>query len=394
MLLEKTRIALLTERIYPFYHGGAEEVMFDYAKILAKNNEVTVYTSFDKGTAKRTLDNVNFYYLSKNIKRSNRKGNHSLIGVFSFAVSALLKKRRITNFDVVFLDSIHYFYPLLFLKHLKRKNKRVVTIFHEAWYRYRKSKGLSAAISFIMGLSIKRLIHYSDAMISISDPTTRSLIENYNVDKDKVFTIPLGIDLDYIYNNISLKPLNEREYDIAFVGRFAAIKRISDLIDAVSTIVNSCRSLKVALVGDGPQMGLIQKKILDLKLSKKVYIYGFVDENMKYSILNNSKLFILPSEREGFSLSTLEAMALGCVPVVSKPKFDEVFGVSHFVKNNENGMYYNAGNVNELAQNISILLDNLELCKLMSSNAVKTARLYTNSEMARRIYDTMEQIIS
>jgi glycosyltransferase involved in cell wall biosynthesis len=385
---------LLTERIYPFYHGGAEEVMFDYAKILAKNNKVTVYTSFDKGTAKRTLDNVNFYYLSKKIKRSNRKGNHSLIGVFSFAVSALLKKRRIINFDVVILDSIHYFYPLLFLKHLKRKNKKVVTIFYEAWYGYRKSRGFPVTISFIMGLSIKRLIHYSDAMISISDPTTRSLIENYNADKDKVFTIPLGIDLDHIYNNISLKPLNEREYDVTFVGRFAAIKRISDLIDAISIIVNSGRSIKVALIGDGPQMGLIQKKVSNLELINKVYIFGFVDENIKYSILNNSKLFILPSEREGFSLSTLEAMALGCIPVVSKPKFDEVFGVSHFVKNGESGMYYSVGNVNELAQDISSCLDDLETSTRMSSSAVKTARLYTISEMARRIYDTLEQMTS
>lgn len=394
MLFKKNRVALLTERIHPYYHGGAEEVMFDYAKILSKNNDVTVYTSFDKGIAKRTLPNVQFDYLSKRIKRSSRKGNHSLIGILSFSIGALLKKRKIINFDVVILDSIHYFYPLLLLKHLKRRNKKVVTIFYEAWFEYRKSGGLSVLLSYFMGLSIKRMIHFSDALISISNPTTKSLIKNYCAGEENVFTIPLGIDFDHILASNSFKTLSEREYDVTFVGRFAAIKRICDLIEAVSILVNRGRSIKVALIGDGPQMNIIQKEVLSLGLSKNVYFFGFIDENIKYSILCNSKIFVLPSEREGFSLSTLEAMALGCIPVVSKPKYDEVFGVSHFVNNNVNGFYYPGGSVSELARTILKLLQNLDYYEPISSNAVKTAKLYSTRKMSESINDVLEKLTS
>ena len=176
---------------------------------------------------------------------------------------------------------------------------------------------------------------------------------------------------------------------MVFVGRFAAIKRVGDIIDAVSSLVKEGRKLEIALIGDGPQKVLIEEKIETLGMSESFHIFGFLNESEKYSIISNSKVFILPSEREGFSLSTLEAMALGCIPVVSIPEYDEVFGVSHFVKNGVNGMYYPVGNCTELAKVISNCLDNLETSKLMSHMAIKTSKLYTSCEMASKIYDVL-----
>ena len=181
-------------------------------------------------------------------------------------------------------------------------------------------------------------------------------------------------------------------YDLVFVGRFATAKRVSDIIDVVSILTKRGKKIEVALIGDGPQRMFLEQKTEKLGLSKCIHIFGFLDEDTKYSIISNSKIIILPSEREGFSLSTLEAMALGCVPIVSKPKFDEVFGVSHFVKNDENGMYYSVGNLNELSQAITSCLDNLETSQLMSFKATETSKLYTISEMARKIHDILEQL--
>lgn len=390
MSLEKKRVAIITERIYPFYHGGAEEVMYNYAKIFSKNYDVTVFTSYDIGAAQKKLNNVNFRYISKKINKSNRKGNHSLIGIFLFSVSAYLQRKLVKGFDLVLLDSIHYFYPNLFLEFLKRHNGKLVTIFHEAWYNYRKSGAIPAPLSYFMGISIRRLVNYSDKLISVSDPTTNSLINNYDVEKKKVITIPLGIDFEHMKDQYSFKCISDRVYDLVFVGRFATIKRVSDIVEAVSILGKKGKNLEVALIGEGPQRGLIEKKIENLGVSKSFHIFGFVDENEKYCTMGNSKIFILPSEREGFSISTLEAMALGCIPIVSRPRFDDVFGVSHFVKNNENGIYYNVGNVNELALSISKLLEDSEFIEKMSSKAIETARLFSIDKMAQKINDAIE----
>lgn len=394
MQSNKKRIALFTERIYPYYQGGSEKVMYDYARILTQSYNVTVFTSYDQGKAKQALGTVEFRYVSKRVKESNKYGNHSIIGILLFSIASLLHRRKIKDFDIVILDSIHYFYPLLLLRSLKWRNGRVITIFHEAWYRYRKSGAVSPLLSYFIGLSIRRLIRYSDTIISVSDPTSKSLISNYKANKDRVVTIPLGIDYRNIADQYAFKNILDRKYDLAFVGRFAAIKRVGDIVDAVSIIAKEGRKLEVALVGDGPQRSSIEKKIENMGLGKNFHVFGFLNEDEKYATMANSKIFVLPSEREGFSLSTLEAMALGCIPIVSKPKFDEIFGVSHFVINGENGLYYNVGNVNELAHAVSSCLDNLEIAKLMSSRAVDTARLYTIDDVTRRIYDIMAQITS
>ena len=204
----------------------------------------------------------------------------------------------------------------------------------------------------------------------------------------------MGINYNDIVDRCSIREISDRHYDLVFVGRFAAIKRVSDIVDAVLILKGQGRNLMVALIGDGPQREMIERRIKNLGLSKNFNVFGFLNEDEKYSIMSDSKIFVLPSEREGFSLSTLEAMALGCIPIVSKPKFDEVFGVSHFVKNDVNGFYYSVGNANELALVISSCLNNLENAKLFSSNAIETSKLYTISKMKLRIYDALEKITS
>lgn len=385
MSLKEKKIAIVTERIHPFYRGGAEKTMYDYAKILALRFDVTVFTSFDFGAAQKELKNVKFNYISEKIKKSNRKGNHSLIGIFSFSFSAFLHRKLISGFDIVILDSIHYYYPKLLLEFLKKKNGKLVTVFYEAWYEYRKAGGVFPFLSFMMGISITRLISFSDAITSISTPTTRSLIDNYRAEERNVYTIPLGIDFTKIHKYYPLKELAERQYDVSYVGRFASIKRVGDLVNAIYKISKSGIRIRAALIGDGPERDAMEENVKTFGLDNDVKILGFLDEFEKYNILNNSKIFVLSSEREGFSLATLEAMAFGCVPVISRPIYDEVFGASHFVENEVNGVYYKVKDVNALASTIGRLLSNYDELSFISRNAISTAKNYSMFAMERNI---------
>jgi len=303
-------------------------------------------------------------------------------------------RKKINNFDLVILDSIHYFYPKIFLKYLRKNNHKVATVFHEAWYEYRKTKEFPKLISLGLGVFIERLIKYSDAIISVSDPTSNSLKKNYGVEEDKIFTVPLSIDFESISVRFPLKPLEDRQYDLVFVGRFAKIKRIDDLIFAISMVKSHKENVKGAIIGDGPLKERIREQIDRLGLNKNIMLIGFTDEDRKYEILNDSKIFVLPSEREGFSLSTLEAMALGCVPIVSKPHYDEVFGVSHFVKDKVNGLYYDVGNTEQLATRIIELLENPGLIDKLSRNALDCSKQYNASVMQQRIYQAVEELLS
>jgi len=388
------KIAIVTQRIYPFYTGGSEKAMYDYAFSLSINYFVNVFTAMDKDSPVSEKENLKFISVFPKVNSSNKKGNHSIMWIFLFSMNLVRHRKKINNFDLVILDSIHYFYPKIFLKYLRKNNHKVATVFHEAWYEYRKTKEFPKLISLGLGVFIERLIKYSDAIISVSDPTSNSLKKNYGVEEDKIFTVPLSIDFESISVRFPLKPLEDRQYDLVFVGRFAKIKRIDDLIFAISMVKSHKENVKGAIIGDGPLKERIREQIDRLGLNKNIMLIGFTDEDRKYEILNDSKIFVLPSEREGFSLSTLEAMALGCVPIVSKPHYDEVFGVSHFVKDKVNGLYYDVGNTEQLATRIIELLENPGLICKLSGNALDCSKQYNASVMQQRIYQAVEELLS
>lgn len=388
------KIAIITQRIFPFYNGGSERALSYYASELSKKYSVTVFTSLNKWQIFKKAGNPKYFTVIPKVDSINKNGNHSLLWIFLFSVFITRYMKKISNFDLVILDSIHYFYPKIFLSYLKNNNKKVVTIFHEAWYEYRKSSSFSVILSFEMSLLIRRLIEYSNVIFSNSDSTTKSLINNYNVNSNNIFTIPLSIDFKYIHKNFYIKKIEERDYEIVFLGRFAKIKRINDLINALFIIKQKRKNVRMAIVGEGPLEIAIRNQIDSLALKENVTLFGYLDDVKKFNILNNSKIFALPSEREGFSIATLEAMAIGCVPVVSKPLYNEIFGVSHFVKHEVNGLYYEVGNVTSLANSILFLLDNPEQLYEMSAKAIETAKSLDKDVMEKKIIQAVEMILS
>jgi N-acetylgalactosamine-N,N'-diacetylbacillosaminyl-diphospho-undecaprenol 4-alpha-N-acetylgalactosaminyltransferase len=71
---------------------------------------------------------------------------------------------------------------------------------------------------------------------------------------------------------------------------------------------------KLIILGQGPLKKDIEKKIKQLNLEDRVFLFGLKNNIFKYLI--HAKLFILTSSFEGFSNVILEAMALG-IPVIS-----------------------------------------------------------------------------
>jgi len=82
-------------------------------------------------------------------------------------------------------------------------------------------------------------------------------------------------------------------------------------------------------------------------------------------------------------------MAVGCVPIVAKPKYDEVFGVAHFAKNNINGIYYEVGNIEQLAKSVLSLIENTRYLSMLSTSANETARSFDVQIFRRRLLDTV-----
>lgn len=121
-------------------------------------------------------------------------------------------------------------------------------------------------------------------------------------------------------------------YDACFLGRISPRKGVDLLLNAWGIVVRERPDAKLVLVGGGEDQRYVKscrEMIKDLRLENNVTMAGFLDDERVRQTLGSSKLFVLPSKREGFGLAVVEAMARG-VPCVlaGLPSLKENFGDS------------------------------------------------------------------
>ena len=80
-------------------------------------------------------------------------------------------------------------------------------------------------------------------------------------------------------------------------------------------------------------------------------------------IYNIANIFCLPSEREGFGNSVIEASAVE-LPVIGS----NIYGLQSSLINNYNGVVFKVGDIKDLAKKISYLLTNESQCIKFGKN--------------------------
>ena len=98
----------------------------------------------------------------------------------------------------------------------------------------------------------------------------------------------------------------------AYVGRLDYPKNVEWLIDLASTSRVTLPHLKILLTGDGPDESALRQAIAAQAVGDRVRMLGTRDP---LPIYQAADALLLPSQREGFSLVTAEAMSVG-VPVL------------------------------------------------------------------------------
>jgi len=146
--------------------------------------------------------------------------------------------------------------------------------------------------------------------------------------------------------------------EILFVGRNDRVKGIKYLEEAFSLVKKDFPAFKLSLVGEGLPEG-------KLPLTE-------VRNRMK-----NCYCLVLPSITEGLPRVILEAMALSKPVVASR-----VGGIPDLVRDGQNGFLFEAGNVQELAEKLKILLGNQEMAVEMG----KRGREFVQSQFSNEKY--------
>ena len=156
--------------------------------------------------------------------------------------------------------------------------------------------------------------------------------------------------------------------DIVFVyvGRLKRDKGIPELLAAFEKIAKTNSSMWLLLVGpDEENLGrLIQASPAMMKIIK----VGHTSSPESYMAAAN--IFVLPSHREGFGSSVIEAGACG-IPVVAS----RIYGLTDAVVHGHTGLLVTRGDVGELARAMEKLGNNRKLRLRMGRAAQRRAKV-------------------
>jgi len=138
--------------------------------------------------------------------------------------------------------------------------------------------------------------------------------------EDKVTIVPNYVD------TALFRPLDvAKEYDLVYVGRVSAQKNLANLLDAMRQ-----NNYTLAVIGDGDLYETLRNSYADL--DERVTWMGQVAHDRLPTLLNQGRVFILPSLYEGHPKSLIEAMACG-LPVIGT----DVRGIKQVIQHDVNG---------------------------------------------------------
>jgi glycosyltransferase involved in cell wall biosynthesis len=347
--MKKMKIALVYDAIYPYIKGGGEKRFYEIGKRLTKKgHQVHLYgMKLWEGENVIKQNEMYLHGICKAKKFYTKEGRRSILQAiyFGFHSMKLIKE----DFDVI--DCCGFPYFSLFACKLTSiiKKKQLYSTWHEVWgknywYEYIGWKGY-------FGNIIERLaVLMPDKIISVSEHTTY-LLKNELNSKKLISTVPNGIEFDLI---TKIKPAKEKS-DVIFAGRLTSHKNVDILIKSIKIIKEKNPEIKSLIIGDGPEKKTLKTLTQKLNLEKNIKFFDFLENhNDVYSLMKSSKVFILPSSREGFGLVVIEANACG-IPVITVDHKDNA--ARDLTEEGKNGFVCQL-NEKEIAKRIMRILEN------------------------------------
>lgn len=181
--------------------------------------------------------------------------------------------------------------------------------------------------------------------------------------------------------NEKRKPNHKRPLAITYGGRLEQRqKRILDLIVLTDLLASKEGSYHFKIAGDGPQLAQLIAHFEKKEYSNiSIEFLGLVAHERMADLWASSDISILFSEFEGMSISMLESMGQGCVPIVT-----DVSGAKEKITHGQTGFIVAVGDVASMAQIIADLDANRARVEEISDACISSVR-------DRHRFDTYDQ---
>jgi N-acetyl-alpha-D-glucosaminyl L-malate synthase BshA len=213
-------------------------------------------------------------------------------------------------------------------------------------------------------------IERSDALTAVSEYLRRETFNAFGC---------AGCAVEVIHNFIDPEVYDRHKYPstirdqvqagrkvLMHISNFRPVKRVRDVVRIFAHVARAMPSVLV-MVGDGPERVTAEKEAEMLGVADQAMFLGRIDAIAP--LLAGADLFLLPTERESFGLSALEALACG-VPVIGA----RAGGLPEVVRDGVTGFLRDVGDVEGMSAAAVDILSSPEKWQAMSEAAAADAR--------------------
>jgi len=200
-----------------------------------------------------------------------------------------------------------------------------------------------------------------------------------------------GLSDDFFQSSLPPKRVHsvEKPLSLLFVGRLVPYKSADILLEAVGLLCGAIAPdkpnyrVQLTIVGDGSELGVLQREVERLHLQEIVKFVGWVAHAETIEFYRQADIFCFPSLREFGGAVVLEAMAHGLPCIVVNHG-----GIGEYVTD-ETGFRIEPRSrafiVRSLVEKIEQLASDPVLYRQMSERAVARAREFTWDVKAKKI---------
>jgi glycosyltransferase involved in cell wall biosynthesis len=200
----------------------------------------------------------------------------------------------------------------------------------------------------------RRIFNRAAGLVAVSSRLKRHLTEVYGVPPEKIIVLTNAADPDvFDAARIARHPLPFANGKVVgFVGGFYPWHGLDLLLEAFRSVARKVDDARLLLVGDGPMMPEIRRRIRESGLEDRVHLTGKVPHQDLPGYIAGFHVGVMPDSNDyGSPMKIFEYMSMG-VPVVV-PDYPPLLDA---VTDNAEGRVFPARNVQVMADCLEMLL--------------------------------------
>jgi len=295
-------------QVCPVYYphiGGTEDHVKNISERLAKKHDVTVFTTDPSGKLRKE-EVVNGVQI-------RRFKVFAPGGAYYFSLS-MLRALKTSEFDIVHGHDFHAL-PMFFSRYAKCKQFVVTPHYHGVGHTPFRNF-LMKFYKLIGGKTLKD----ADRIICVSSFEKNLLLNDFNLEDEKIAVIPNGINLEEFKKTLKKRKLDHRT--ILCVSRVERYKGIDYIVRALPKLQDD---IELEIVGKGTHIDSLMRLVSKLGLLKRVEFYQDLSRKELLQRYVNADVFVLLSRHEAFGITVAEALASGTPCIVARGSALEEF---------------------------------------------------------------------